>query len=189
MITRVFTFGTMLAALGLGLVAWAADHVHDHSGPPPKEAVALLVPMKASGVGGTLVLKQEKGAVAVTGEVTGLTPGKHGFHIHMFGDLRAPDGISAGGHYNPHGHPHGGPESKEKHEGDLGNIEANDKGVATVNAKADHVSLKDIIGRSLVVHADADDLKSQPAGNAGPRIAIGVIGLAEVKAPPAAGKK
>ena len=84
-----------------------------------------LVP-KASGdgVAGTIVLKQEKGYVQVTGEVTGLKPGKHGFHIHMFGDQRAADGMSAGGHYNPHGHPHGGPDSKEHHEGDLGNIEA-----------------------------------------------------------------
>ena len=68
----------------------------------------------------------------MTGEVTGLKPGKHGFHIHMFGDLRAADGMSAGGHYNPHGHPHGGPESKEHHEGDLGNIEADAQGVAKV---------------------------------------------------------
>jgi len=190
MIRKVFKFSTMLATLGLAAVAYAADkHDHEHEAVQINEAVAVLVPMKNSGVSGTILLKQEKGYVLVTGEVSGLKPGKHGFHIHMFGDLRAADGISAGGHYNPHGHPHGGPESKEKHEGDLGNIDANDKGVATINAKADHVELHHIVGRSLVVHGDADDLKSQPAGNAGPRIAVGVIGLAEVKAPAAATKK
>src|SRR5215218_2470289 len=107
-------------------------------------AVALLMPMKDSKVGGTITLVQEKGYVQVTGEVTGLTPGKHGFHIHMYGDLRAPDGMSAGGHYNPHGHPHGGPDAKEHHEGDLGNVDANDKGVAKVDVKADHVELADL---------------------------------------------
>src|SRR6185295_12255844 len=97
----------------------------------------VLVPMKDSGVKGVILLKQEKDHVLVSGEVSGLKPGKHGFHIHMFGDLRAPDGMSAGGHYNPHGEPHGGPDSKEHHEGDLGNIDADAKGVAKVNVKAD----------------------------------------------------
>jgi Cu-Zn family superoxide dismutase len=184
----VLSFCTVLSALGLAAWSRAADdHKHEHE--EITDAVSVLAPMKASGVGGTILLKQFKGYVQVTGEVTGLKPGKHGFHIHMFGDLRAQDGMSAGGHYNPHGHPHGGPESKERHEGDLGNIDADSKGVAKVNVKADHVELDAIVGRSLVVHADADDLKSQPAGNAGPRIAVGVIGMAEVKAPPAATKK
>jgi Cu-Zn family superoxide dismutase len=190
MIRTVFGGLAVLAALAVFTLARAADdHGHKHAPEPVNEGVALLVPMKASGVAGTIVLKQGKGSVQLSGEVTGLKPGKHGFHIHMFGDLRAPDGISAGGHYNPHGHPHGGPEAKEHHEGDLGNLDANDQGVAKVDVKADHVELADILGRSLVVHADADDLKTQPAGNAGPRIAIGVIGRGEVKAPAAATKK
>jgi Cu-Zn family superoxide dismutase len=179
------------AAAAFGMVAWvgAAQHAHEHEHEPVSEGVAVLVPMKSSGVNGVLLLKQQKGYVQVTGEVTGLTPGKHGFHIHAFGDLRAPDGMSAGGHYNPHGHAHGGPESKERHDGDLGNIEANASGVAKVDVKADHVDLLHILGRTLVVHGDVDDLKSQPAGNAGPRIALGVIGRAEVKAPAAGAKK
>jgi len=190
MIRYVLSFSSLLSALAVVANAQAADdHGHKHEPVAIKDAVCILVPMKASGVNGTILLKQEKGYARVTGEVTGLKPGKHGFHIHMFGDLRAPDGISAGGHYNPHGHPHGGVESKERHEGDLGNIEADAKGVAKFDVKADHVVLNDIVGRSLVVHADADDLKSQPAGNAGPRIAVGVIGMAEVKAPATATKK
>src|SRR3954453_13136372 len=109
---------SLLSALILGFAtrtAIADEHEHKHE--DVREAVAMLIPMKSSGVAGTIVMKQEKGYVQVTGEVTGLKPGKHGFHIHMFGDLRAPDGMSAGGHYNPHGHPHGGPETKEHHEG------------------------------------------------------------------------
>ena len=137
--------------------------------------------MKASGVAGTILFKQEKGYARVTGEVTGLKPGKHGFHIHMFGDLRAADGASAGGHYNPHGKPHGKPTSNERHEGDLGNIDAGANGVAKVDMKAMGLELGHVVGRGLVVHADPDDF-SQPTGNAGPRVAVGAIGLAEVKA-------
>jgi superoxide dismutase, Cu-Zn family len=183
MIRSVLSFCTLLA---LFAVARAADDPHAIN-----EAVAVLAPTKAAGgnVAGTIVLKQEKGYVMVTGEVTGLKPGSHGFHIHMFGDTRAADGMSLGGHYNPSGHPHGGPESKEHHGGDLGNITADDQGLAKVSVKALGVELHHVVGRSIVVHGDADDLKSQPAGNAGPRIAAGVIGLAEVKAPAAAGKK
>jgi Cu-Zn family superoxide dismutase len=184
----LLSFCIMLAAVSFNTKARAADE-HEHKPENVTEAVAVLMPMKASGVGGTILLKQEKGYVRVTGEVTGLKPGKHGFHIHMFGDLRAADGMSAGGHYNPHGHPHGSPESKERHEGDLGNIDANSAGVAKIDVKADHVELNHVLGRSVVVHGDADDLKSQPAGNAGPRIALGVIGMAEVKAPAGATKK
>ncbi|MBI3839515.1 MAG: superoxide dismutase family protein [Planctomycetia bacterium] len=182
MIKTVLSFCTMLSALGLALVARAADE-HKHEEVHINEAVAILLPMKASGVNGAILLKQEKGYVQVSGEVSGLKPGKHGFHIHMFGDLRSPDGMSAGGHYNPKGHEHGGPDAKEHHEGDLGNIDANDKGIAKVDVKATGVELHHIVGRSVVVHGDADDLTSQPAGNAGPRIAVGVIGLAEVKTP------
>jgi Cu-Zn family superoxide dismutase len=182
MIKTVLSFCTMLSALGLALVARAADE-HKHEEVHINEGVAVLVPMKASGVSGTLLLKQEKGFTQVSGEVSGLKPGKHGFHIHMFGDLRAADGMSAGGHYNPHGVPHGGPDAKVHHEGDLGNIEAGPNGVAKVDVPVAGVDLHYLIGRSLVVHGDVDDLKSQPAGNAGPRIAVGVIGLAEVKAP------
>ncbi len=178
------------AALGLVAVTRGADeHDHKHEHVDIKDAVAVLLPMKNSGVAGVVLFKQEKGYVNVTGEVTGLTPGKHGFHIHMFGDLRAPDGMSAGGHYDPHGHKHGGPDAKERHEGDLGNLEANAQGVAKVNVKAKGVELNQVVGRSIVVHGDTDDLKSQPAGNAGPRIALGVIGMAEVKAPAGARKK
>jgi Cu-Zn family superoxide dismutase len=139
--------------------------------------------MKESGVSGTLLLKQEKDTLVITGEIAGLKPGKHGFHVHTYGDLRSADGSSAGGHYAPEGHEHGGPESSEHHAGDLGNITAGDDGVAKVDVKSSDLRLHFIIGRSLVVHADPDDLKSQPAGNSGPRIAVGVIGVANTEPP------
>jgi Cu-Zn family superoxide dismutase len=179
--TTVLSYCTVLSALGLVAAARAADD-HAQQGPAIAEAVAVVMPTKASkgNVSGTIVFKQEKGYVQVTGEVTGLTPGLHGFHIHEFGDLRSPDGMAAGGHYNPHKKPHGKPHAKERHEGDLGNIEANAEGAAKVNVKAMGLDLHKALGRGLVVHANADDF-SQPVGNAGPRVAVGVIGVAEVK--------
>lgn len=165
--------------------ASAHDHDHAHDAPPlPTRAVCVLVPSKGSKTAGTLTLAQMQGHVQITGEITGLTPGKHGFHIHEFGDLTTDDGKAAGPHFNPHNHKHGGPDSSDSHAGDLGNVTADDSGTAKVNVRAD-VNLHFIVGRSLVVHADPDDLTSQPAGNAGARIAVGVIGIA---APPAASK-
>jgi Cu-Zn family superoxide dismutase len=183
----VLSICTMFSTLGLVVAAQAADK-HEHMANPIEDAVAVIMPTKASNsdVAGVVRLKQEKGYVQVTGQVTGLTPGKHGFHIHMYGDVTAPDGTSAGGHYNPHGLPHGGPHSKARHDGDLGNIEANADGVANVNVKANKVELHHVLGRSIVVHGGVDDLKSQPAGDAGPRVGIGVIGLAETKTATAA---
>lgn len=148
----------------------------------PPEAVACLQSMKDSKVTGHILFKQEgEGTVHVSGEVNGLKPGKHGFHVHEFGDLRDNEGKSAGGHFNPTGMTHGGPDSAHHHEGDMGNIDAGSDGTAKVDIKLKGVNLSAILGRSIVVHADADDLKSQPAGNSGPRVAVGVIGVAQTK--------
>lgn len=146
--------------------------------PVPKQAVVVLRPTEGNSVTGTILLRQEKGNVRLKGMVRGLTPGKHGFHIHEFGDLRADDGKSAGGHFNPKGHKHGGPQDKESHAGDLGNIKANSQGIAKVDKLAKGLPLHFAIGRSIVVHAGADDLESQPSGDAGARVAVGVIGFA-----------
>lgn len=151
-------------------------------------AVAVL--KGDAGVSGTIYFKQNAsgGPVEVTGEVKGLTPGEHGFHIHEFGD--ATNGcVSAGPHFNvdPANH-HGGPSSQVRHNGDLGNISANEQGVATVKITDSLVSLVngdklDIKGRSLVVHEKKDDLglggdeESKKTGNAGGRLACGVIGI------------
>lgn len=147
--------------------------------PLPTRGVAVLHPSEGSKVRGVILLDQHNDGLHIHGKVVGLTPGKHGFHIHEFGDLRDPKGESAGGHFDPHGHKHGGPGSEEHHAGDLGNIEANAEGVAEVNIKAPWLKLHFVIGRPMVVHGDPDDLTSQPSGAAGPRVALGVIGIAK----------
>lgn len=158
-----------------------AQHRHGSEASLPKEAVAVLMPTSGSHVSGTLLLTQEGSAVRVNGTIKGLTPGMHGFHIHAFGDLRKPDGTSAGSHYDPNGHQHGGLQSEERHAGDLGNVKADAQGVARVDVKAPNLKLHFVVGRSLVVHAQPDDLKTPPSGNSGARVGVGVIGLAEVK--------
>lgn len=154
-------------------------HGHDDG---PKEAVVVLLPTKGQEVSGIVLMKQMDGFVHVTGTVQKLTPGKHGFHIHEFGDTRAPDGTSAGGHFNPDGHPHGGPKDEKHHAGDLGNIMANEKGDASIDMKAMGLKVVDVLGRGMVVHAKEDDLKTQPTGDAGGRVAVGVIGVAQTAA-------
>lgn len=144
----------------------------------PDDGIAVLRATKGNHVEGVIRLTQTTKGLRLSGEVRGLTPGKHGFHIHEYGDLRSADGKSAGAHYAPQGHKHGGPDSPEHHAGDLGNIAANDAGVAKVDILADDLKLHFVIGRSIVVHGGQDDLQSQPSGDAGPRVAYGVIGFA-----------
>ena len=182
--TSLLALLTIAWPLGVCLAAdkTHAHHGHDHGPPPPKEAVAIMMPFSGSKVEGEIRLTQQKKDVRVTGEVRNLTPGLHGFHIHEFGDLRSPDGMSVGGHYDPDKHPHGGPESAHHHAGDLGNIKANEQGIAKVDVLAKNLRLHFVVGRSLVVHADPDDLKSQHSGNSGPRVGVGVIGIAASQA-------
>jgi Cu-Zn family superoxide dismutase len=121
----------------------------------------------------------------LSGEVKGLKPGLHGFHVHEFGD--GTNGcMSAGPHFNPFGKEHAGPEDADRHVGDLGNVTATDDGIAKVNISDKHISLSgnlSILGRTLVIHADPDDLGrgghelSKSTGNAGGRLACGVIGI------------
>jgi Cu-Zn family superoxide dismutase len=148
----------------------------------PSEAVAVLRPTQGNQVRGIVELKQHQGFVHITGRVHGLSPGKYGFHIHEYGDLRAADGSSAGDHYNPSGLRHGSPTDRQHHAGDLGNIVFDENGVAVVDRKTHDFKLHFVIGRAIVVHGRADDLTSQPAGAAGPRVAVGVIGVAQSKA-------
>ncbi len=158
--------------------------------PAPKSAasakgIAVLHPTAGNKVAGTVTFTPIADGVQVHAEITGLTPGKHGFHVHEFGDCSAADASSAGGHFNPNHKPHAGPEAPERHEGDMGNVEADASG----NAKLDYVdhqlSLssddKSAIGRSVVVHAKPDDLKTQPSGDSGARVACGVIGWAKTQ--------
>jgi len=144
-------------------------------------AVAELKPTEGSTAAGALEFAIVDGGIRVTGEVTGLAPGsEHGFHVHENGDCSAPDATSAGGHFNPAATDHGRVGRGTHHGGDSDNIVANDLGVAAVDTLLQGVTLGDgepteIIGRGVIVHADPDDYTTQPTGNAGARLACGVI--------------
>lgn len=149
---------------------------------PVTKAVAVLSPAQGSGVSGKVVFTKVEGGVKVSVSVTGLKEGPHGFHVHEFGDCSAPDATSAGGHFNPGGEPHGGPKDAQRHTGDLGNLEANKDGVAAaeyVDARASFEGVNSVLGRGVIVHEKADDLKTQPTGAAGGRVACGVVGVAK----------
>ncbi|XP_053210120.1 superoxide dismutase [Cu-Zn]-like [Panonychus citri] len=148
---------------------------------------AVCVLKGDAGVTGVVHLEQEaEGATKVKGEITGLKPGAlHGFHIHEFGD-NTNGCMSAGPHFNPHKKEHGAPADENRHIGDLGNVQADASGKATFELADSLVSLTgslSVIGRSIVVHADPDDLGkgghelSKTTGNAGARSACGVIGV------------
>ena len=139
-------------------------------------AIAVLSPPEGNDLQGTVTFIQTPEGVRVQANITGLTAGtEHGFHVHQYGDCSASDGTSAGGHFNPHGADHAGPDAASRHVGDLGNSEATYDRVDTQLAFEGESS---IIGRAVIVHGGTDDLSSQPSGAAGPRIACGVIGIA-----------
>ena len=152
------------------------------------KAVCVLTPTASTDqqVAGTVTLTQTKEGLLVTAEVTGLKPNsKHGFHIHQFGDLSKEDGTATGGHYNPHDVEHGLPKEGEHvtggHAGDFGNLQADENGVAKYSRTFTNISLTGsnaVLGRGIIVHADEDN-GGQPTGNAGARIAQGVIGIAK----------
>jgi Cu-Zn family superoxide dismutase len=183
-------------------------------------AVAQLAALGGSGVGGTVTftvvdpsvvmteavkpmagdpaaMATKRIGVRVRVEVTGLSPGQHGLHVHEWGDCSAPDGNSAGGHFNPHGMPHGDRTSAQRHPGDFGNVEADATGRTTLDLCCFDFPLAagadGLLGRSVIVHAQPDDLTTQPTGNSGARVACGVIQLTTgetqpVLAPAAAGQ-
>ena len=146
------------------------------------QAVAVLYPTQGQSARGVVTFWQEKGGVRIVAEVTGLKANaKHAIHVHQFGDARDAHAKSAGGHYNPSGAKHGRPEAAERHAGDLGNLLADSQGNAHYERIDHRVSIAGfrnrILGRSVIVHAGEDQFTGA-SGNAGPRIAIGVIGIA-----------
>ena len=148
--------------------------------PEPLRATAQLKPTKGNKTFGEADFEQVGDKVRVVVFVQGLKPEQeHGLHIHEVGDCSSGDGMSTKGHFNPFGKPHGHPGSAERHAGDLPALRANKEGRANVKIDLDVITLTpgpgSIIGRGLIVHADPDDYKAQPTGNAGARIACGVI--------------
>jgi superoxide dismutase, Cu-Zn family len=146
----------------------------------PLRATAALQPTKGSKVFGEATFEQVGNKVRVIVFAQNLKPGQeHGFHIHEAGDCSSGDGMSAKGHFNPHGKPHGDPKSSERHAGDLPSLVAEKNGRAKLDVTVDGISIGsgpgNIVGRGLIIHADPDDYKTQPTGNAGARLACGVI--------------
>lgn len=181
---KYFLITAWTLAMGCSSVQTTHHIYYGDYGPQVDEMVCVLVPTAGHQVTGTVTFTQEKGFVRVIADVNGLTPGKHGFHVHDLGDTRAADGTATGGHFDPKGHPHGGPSASRRHAGDLGNLTADASGHAHLEWDDYKLQLngpETILGRSVIVHADEDDLSSQPTGNAGARVAQGVIGIGKLR--------
>ena len=183
----------IVASIGLGLsVGCEMFERNDNksgtrSAQAQRTAVARVGPSQAAttrpvnnNVTGTVTFTQNQdGQVKVVADLSGLSPNsEHAFHLHDKGDLSAPDLPSAGPHFNPAGTKHGGLHAEHRHAGDLGNIKADADGKAHAEITLEDISLggeNSIIGKSIIVHAKADDLKTDPSGNSGDRIAGGII--------------
>ena len=181
-------FPLMAVVAGVLLAGCGSGPAPRPEAPPPVAAIstaqlaeANLAPASASLVSGRVAVVPEAGGVHITGTIGGLPQGKPAaFHVHEKGDCSAMDASSAGGHFNPATQPHGRAGSGAHHAGDMDNLQANAEGVVHVDVHLRGVTLgggaaNDIAGRALVVHAGADDYHSQPASNAGARVACGVI--------------
>ena len=147
-----------------------------------KELVVKLESKSESNVSGNVFFKEANGVVTMTAMITGLSEGTHAIHIHEKTDCSAPDGTSAGGHWNPTGQPHGQWKSAEGyHKGDIGNLTASADGKSTITMATDEWCIgcgdpnKDIMGKGIIVHQGADDFVTQPTGNAGGRVSCGGI--------------
>ena len=140
--------------------------------------VVLLKPVSGSQVTGTVIFTKTSDGAKVAVDLENLKPGKHGFHIHEKGDCSDPKAASAGGHFNPAKSHHGGVDTAQRHAGDFGNLEANASGKVHAELQLKGVKFDGadaIIGKSLIVHEKEDDLKTDPSGNSGDRVACGVI--------------
>jgi superoxide dismutase, Cu-Zn family len=146
------------------------------------KAECTLYPTQGSSASGSVTFTKAADGIQIEADINGLTPGKHGFHIHQYGDCSAMDGMSTGGHFNPDNKKHGAPTDMERHVGDLGNVTADSTGHAHLSMVDNMISFSgphSIIGRGMIVHAGEDDFTTQPTGNAGARVATGTIGIAK----------
>jgi len=178
--------GTCIVACGQDVSSPPAPSPADPPATPANEptrgATVVLEPTLGHKTAGRLILVQEDAGVRIRGEVTGLQPDReHAFHVHETGDCSAPDATSAGEHFNPLGEPHGHPVNGPHHAGDMLNLSANSEGVAQVDLSSASLTIggdgqTNAIGKALIVHANPDDYQSQPGGDAGDRLACGVIG-------------
>jgi len=146
--------------------------------PMAMSAHATLAGAPGSGVSGEVTIGEENGSLHVTASVAGVAPGEHGFHVHENGVCEG-DYTSAGGHFNPAGVDHACPPTTPRHAGDLGNISVGADGTGVLDLTIDNATLgagaDSIAGKAVILHAHTDDCKTQPTGDAGGRLACGVI--------------
>ncbi|WP_153641195.1 superoxide dismutase family protein [Prolixibacter sp. NT017] len=187
---RIFAWNGMLAIILLIVTQSCAPKSGQQNNtgtekmatPEVTKAVCVLQPTAGNHVTGTVTFTKVDGGVQVVADLKGLAPGKHGFHVHQYGDISAADGTSAGGHFSPENVNHGGPDADVRHVGDLGNIVVAADSTGHYQRIDKMVKLNgphSVIGRAIIVHSGEDDLTSQPTGAAGSRIAEGVIGIAK----------
>lgn len=166
----------LLTPMAFGCTAEASSS----SAPTVNRAICRIIGTQGNEkIRGIVRFVKEGSGVRVKAEIEGLSPGEHGFHVHQWGDISGTDGKSAGGHFNPTNSPHGKPDASERHVGDLGNVNADASGKATYDRLDTVLKLNgahSCVGRAIIIHAKKDDW-SQPTGNAGARIAYGVIGI------------
>lgn len=183
---RTLAYSILMGGLmAFGIAGAAENHAPEAAPAGNVNAIAVIHPSGNHDVHGVVQFESRPdGGVRITADLQGLPPNStHGFHIHEYGDCSAADLGSAGGHYNPQHHPHGGPQTSPHHAGDLGNVKADAQGNAHLDMTVHDITIdgrhNPIIGRAVIVHEGEDDLTSQPSGDAGSRIGCGVIGLAE----------
>ena len=172
--------------VGVSVALLSCDAVRDVVTYLPEQAIAKIDSTSGSDVTGTAVFKQNGDAITLTIEIQNTAPGLHGVHIHEYGDCSAPDGTSAGGHWNPTNTAHGKWGEGEFHLGDIGNIMVGEDGTGSIELTTDlweigTGSILDVVGKGIIVHADADDFTSQPSGAAGARIGCGAIAAVETR--------
>jgi Cu-Zn family superoxide dismutase len=177
--TTMNSFWVLIAGAAL-VLAGCADMPSLRSMGSGAAAEAVLEPTKGSNVRGTVSFAQKGDKVRMVAKLSGLPrAGGHGFHLHEKGDCSSGDGMSAGGHFNPLGKPHAHHAVVERHAGDLPMLVADGNGNAELAVDMDVIAVgsgaTDVIGRAVIVHKDADDYKTQPTGNAGARLACGIV--------------
>lgn len=159
-----------------------ADHDNTSNTDMITKAICVMTPTEGHEVKGLITFTQTDDGILIEADIEGLSEGNHGFHIHEWGDISKSDGTSAGGHFNPDNTDHAGPGDAIRHAGDLGNITADENGKAhyrQIDSLISFTGKNNIIGRSVIIHVGEDDLVSQPTGDAGGRVAQGVIGVAQ----------
>jgi superoxide dismutase, Cu-Zn family len=165
----------------LGLLLVAAIGCKPSTNTIGNELKIILEPKSNSNVTGIATFKEKNGKVTFEAKIFGLTPGTHAIHIHEKADCSAADAASAGGHWNPTFKKHGKWNAGECHKGDIGNFEADKNGNGTITLETEEWCIgcgdpaKDILGKGLIVHQNADDFVTQPTGNAGGRMACSAI--------------